>query len=83
MAILMWEFPADSDAWPCPEACGGLTEDPAGGPCKCCWDKVPGSRMMMLAMESDLAARRGERELPRRQVILGPMDPGDVVEPGS
>lgn len=39
---LTWEFPADSDAWPCPEGCGGLTEDPAGGPCKRCWDQVPG-----------------------------------------
>ena len=33
------------------------------------------------ALEGDLAARRGERELPRRAVTLGPMDPGDVVEP--
>jgi hypothetical protein len=31
----------DPDAWPCPEGCGGLTEDPYGGPCKTCWDKVP------------------------------------------
>lgn len=22
---------------PCPNACGGLTEDPYGGPCKNCW----------------------------------------------
>lgn len=22
---------------PCPNACGGLTEDPYGGPCKSCW----------------------------------------------
>jgi hypothetical protein len=42
MAIYTWDLPADSDAWPCPEACGGLTEDPAGGPCKRCWDKVAG-----------------------------------------
>lgn len=41
MPVLTWEFPADSDAWPCPEGCGGLTEDAAGGPCKRCWDKVP------------------------------------------
>lgn len=27
---------------PCPMACGGFTEDAAGGPCKACWDKVPG-----------------------------------------
>jgi len=25
---------------PCPNACGGLTEDPYGGPCKACWSKV-------------------------------------------
>lgn len=25
---------------PCPNACGGLTEDEAGGPCKACWAKV-------------------------------------------
>ena len=24
----------------CPEGCGGLTEDPYGGPCKACWAKV-------------------------------------------
>lgn len=27
---------------PCPNACGGLTEDPYGGPCKACWNDVPG-----------------------------------------
>jgi len=26
-------------AW-CPEGCGGTTEDPYGGPCQHCWDKV-------------------------------------------
>lgn len=25
---------------PCPNACGGLTEDPYGGPCKACWANV-------------------------------------------
>ena len=25
---------------PCPNACGGLTEDPHGGPCRACWAKV-------------------------------------------
>jgi hypothetical protein len=34
-----------------------------------------------LALQGDLAARRGERELPRREVQLAPMDPGDVAEP--
>lgn len=24
----------------CPEGCGGLTEDPYGGPCKACWRAV-------------------------------------------
>ena len=27
---------------PCPNACGRLTEDAAGGPCKACWAAVPG-----------------------------------------
>lgn len=40
MSTFEWMFPADSDAWPCPEGCGGLTEDEAGGPCKACWDKL-------------------------------------------
>lgn len=40
MPEMTWEFPAGSDAWPCPEACGGLTEDEAGGPCRKCWDKI-------------------------------------------
>jgi len=25
---------------PCPNACGSLTEDPYGGPCKACWAKA-------------------------------------------
>jgi hypothetical protein len=33
------------------------------------------------ALESDLAARRGERQLPRQPRQLEPMDPGDVAEP--
>lgn len=40
MTVYEWEFPADSDAWPCPEACGGLTDDPYGGPCSDCWKAV-------------------------------------------
>lgn len=40
------------------------------------------NRMDAAALESDLAARRGERSLPRREVTLGPMDPSDVIEPG-
>lgn len=32
------------------------------------------------AMLGDQAARRGERELPRRPVTLAPMEPGDIVE---
>lgn len=27
---------------PCPNACGRLTEDPYGGPCKQCWAQVGG-----------------------------------------
>lgn len=29
------------DVEPCPMGCGGLTDDPAGGPCESCWDAVP------------------------------------------
>lgn len=36
MAILEFELPEGSPD-PCPNACGGLTEDPYGGPCKACW----------------------------------------------
>lgn len=29
------------DEWePCPMGCGGLTEDPYGGPCDRCWEKA-------------------------------------------
>jgi len=39
MAILIIET-TDPDFWPCPEGCGGATEDPYGGPCRRCWGKV-------------------------------------------
>lgn len=39
MAILEFLLPEDSPD-PCPMACGGLTEDAAGGPCKACWAKT-------------------------------------------
>lgn len=39
MATLVWET-TDPDFWPCPEGCGGATEDEAGGPCRRCWEKV-------------------------------------------
>lgn len=38
---LEWIVSEDSDFWPCPMACGGATEDEAGGPCKACWAKAP------------------------------------------
>jgi hypothetical protein len=41
MAIYEFVLPEGSPD-PCPMACGGLTEDAAGGPCKACWAKVPG-----------------------------------------
>lgn len=40
MAIYTVET-TDPNYWPCPEGCGGPTEDPYGGPCKQCWDAVP------------------------------------------
>lgn len=38
--ILVWEGPADEMPDFCPNGCGGVTEDPYGGPCKACWDAV-------------------------------------------
>lgn len=40
MPILTWEGPADQMPNFCPEGCGGVTEDPYGGPCKACWRAV-------------------------------------------
>jgi hypothetical protein len=37
--ILVWEGPGEVPNF-CPEGCGGITEDPYGGPCKACWDAV-------------------------------------------
>ena len=39
MPTLVFELPEGSPD-PCPNACGGLTEDPYGGPCKACWAKT-------------------------------------------
>lgn len=33
-------LPKDCEVSPCPMGCGGMTDDPAGGPCKACWAKV-------------------------------------------
>lgn len=41
MPIYQFDLPLDSDVEPCPMACGGMTEDAAGGPCQACWDKAP------------------------------------------
>lgn len=30
----------DPDAYPCPQGCGRLTDDPYGGPCTACWDAI-------------------------------------------
>jgi hypothetical protein len=44
MAILTWEGSADEEVPNfCPQGCGGISEDPYGGPCQRCWDAV-GSR---------------------------------------
>jgi hypothetical protein len=37
--VIVWDN-LPEDAWPCPNACGGLTNDAAGGPCSACWDKI-------------------------------------------
>jgi hypothetical protein len=38
--ILTWEGPGEVPNF-CPQGCGGITEDPYGGPCQACWDAVP------------------------------------------
>lgn len=40
MPTLVWDN-LPPDAQPCPMACGGLTDDPYGGPCTRCWNNVP------------------------------------------
>ena len=35
-----WEGPAGEMPDFCPEGCGGVTEDPYGGPCRACWARV-------------------------------------------
>lgn len=40
MPILTWDGPADQMPNFCPAGCGGVTEDPYGGPCKACWRAV-------------------------------------------
>lgn len=40
MSTIVWENLPDG-VQPCPQGCGGLTEDPYGGPCRACWDAVP------------------------------------------
>lgn len=39
MTTLEFVLP-DGSPDPCPNACGRLTEDPYGGPCKACWAEV-------------------------------------------
>lgn len=34
------EWQGDVDLNFCPQGCGGMTEDAAGGPCKACWSTV-------------------------------------------
>lgn len=38
-AILTWEGTGEVPNF-CPNGCGGISEDPYGGPCKACWDLV-------------------------------------------
>ena len=40
MSVFRVEVLADSDVTPCPMGCGRMTEDPGGGPCHACWDRV-------------------------------------------
>jgi hypothetical protein len=41
--LLTWEGPGEVPSF-CPQGCGGLTEDPYGGPCKACWGTVGGGK---------------------------------------
>ncbi len=36
-----WREPGPRATEPCPQGCGGNTEDPYGGPCNACWLEVP------------------------------------------
>ena len=38
--VFTWEGPAGEMPAFCPNGCGGVTEDPYGGPCKACWNAV-------------------------------------------
>jgi len=40
MGIQEFVLPADSDLTPCPEGCGRMTDDVAGGPCTDCWQRI-------------------------------------------
>lgn len=40
MPTYEWTVPADVDIDPCPQGCGGLTDDPYGGPCSSCWAEL-------------------------------------------
>lgn len=37
--LLTWEGTGDVPNF-CPNGCGGISEDPYGGPCQACWDAV-------------------------------------------
>lgn len=43
MAKFEWDFDLDDESEPCPMGCGGLTDDPYGGPCERCWASAPKS----------------------------------------
>lgn len=53
MPTLVFELPEGSPD-PCPNACGGLTEDPYGGPCKACWAGVDRAESDFWDDENDL-----------------------------
>lgn len=55
MPILTWEGPADQMPNFCPEGCGGVTEDPYGGPCKACWRAVDDRERAEREADGDMA----------------------------
>ena len=44
--------PVENEAIQCP-GCGGITDDPAGGPCSLCWERTDEAER--LARERDVA----------------------------
>jgi hypothetical protein len=49
---LTWEGSGEVPNF-CPQGCGGLTEDPYGGPCRACWEAVSAKKAPRCALCCD------------------------------